>query len=156
MASINVGFMENRNRSRILKPPGGGTSDIFGTAEIQQPKNTSVRKECAIKQIIEQKNEEIVVEKKNSVVVEEIIDNLKINEENENALNENKEETIEKVENGDKEIVKEEMIEDKTEKKTDEIVKDIKVVEKKAEIPDSTPTRFKNRVPPGGYSSGLW
>lgn len=31
MANVFVGLPEHRNSSRVLKPPGGGTSNIFGT-----------------------------------------------------------------------------------------------------------------------------
>lgn len=35
--NINVGLTEGRNSSRILKPPGGGHSDIFGIRELNPP-----------------------------------------------------------------------------------------------------------------------
>lgn len=34
MANIHVGFIDQRSCNRILKPPGGGTSNIFGTEAI--------------------------------------------------------------------------------------------------------------------------
>lgn len=46
MANVYVGFHDQRNSSRVLKPPGGGTSNIFGGEIIPDviPQNSS-RKE---------------------------------------------------------------------------------------------------------------
>ncbi|XP_055626659.1 jupiter microtubule associated homolog 1-like [Toxorhynchites rutilus septentrionalis] len=35
MSEFNVGLPDNRNSSRVLKPPGGGNSDIFGPSEVK-------------------------------------------------------------------------------------------------------------------------
>lgn len=35
--NFNVGLGEGRNSSRVLKPPGGGHTDIFGVHEEEKP-----------------------------------------------------------------------------------------------------------------------
>lgn len=112
--SFNVGFSNERNSSRVLKPPGGGHTDIFGIGEVQEPKKPQkindepAAVEAEIKTETEQKSTE--EESQQKPPEEEVV----VNKTEEN--NENK-------------IVKEE--------------------------PKQEPPR-RVRVPPGGFSSGLW
>lgn len=46
--NINVGLADGRLSSRVLKPPGGGHTDIFGVSEVSETgltQNTSVNNE---------------------------------------------------------------------------------------------------------------
>lgn len=36
--NVNVGLSDGRNSSRILKPPGGGHTDIFGAQHDEEPR----------------------------------------------------------------------------------------------------------------------
>lgn len=44
MSSVNynIGFSNQRNSSRVLKPPGGGHTDIFGVKDVQQQKEPEI------------------------------------------------------------------------------------------------------------------
>lgn len=106
--SFNIGFSNERNSSRVLKPPGGGHTDIFGVKE-DPPVVQPVKEEGG--------------ENGNKT---------------ENGANE-EEPQPQKIE---EDLV----IEDKT--PVDENVKPKE--ESKAEPPK------RMRVPPGGFSSGLW
>lgn len=94
MSSVNfsVGFPSERNSSRVLKPPGGGHTDIFGVKDLQQ-----------------------------GPIKEVVFDDQ------------------EKAETGSNEMKP---------PKVDEVAK------AKEEAKPDVPRR--GRVPPGGFSSGLW
>lgn len=45
--NVNVGFSNERNSSRVLKPPGGGHTDIFN---VDHKESSTVHKETVIKE----------------------------------------------------------------------------------------------------------
>lgn len=106
--SFNVGFSNERNSSRVLKPPGGGHTDIFGVQETPQPKSQDLEDVAHPIKEAEVGNEEI------------------------------------KTENG--------TIEEEVQKAVDEVINEN--VKPKEEPKTDPPKRV--RVPPGGFSSGLW
>lgn len=103
MSSVNfsVGFQNERNSSRVLKPPGGGHTDIFGVGKLQ-----------------EQKKEQ-------------------------EAVKEHENETAE---------AKEQKVESKAHEEQNQKIREEETVKSKLEPEPSKPLR----VPPGGFSSGLW
>lgn len=111
--NFNIGFSTDRNSSRVLKPPGGGHTDIFNVKDVD---------------VVEQKKR-VVVEQSSSSTIKETL------------IVENKSETSETVENVENNG-KESEVENEKPKQEQEI--------KAAE-----PVK-RTRVPPGGFSSGLW
>lgn len=103
--NVNIGFSEGRNSSRVLKPPGGGHSDIFGIRE-EKPKTKTAP-----------------VLPTNNITAHEINDKKNLKEE--------------EIKNEDEKVVS----------------SNITVVEESSK---PVPTVQRVRVPPGGYSSGLW
>lgn len=95
--SFNIGIGEGRNSSRVLKPPGGGHTDIFGVHE-----EAPINKTTAVPPV----------------------NNIIITDKSANEI----------------------------EKEQDENKEDKPVDEPKQESPSAQ----RVRVPPGGFSSGLW
>lgn len=135
--SFNIGLTTSKNSSRVIKPPGGGHSDIFGVNtngnEVITPSKKrnvppSTITSCFVHE--EQKTRTQIMEKK--INTEEW--NGKIEEEN-NFVNNYKDENTESLKQGNKET-------DENKKPNDE--------EKIATVPK------RQRVPPGGFSSALW
>lgn len=149
MANIYVGFHDQRNSSRVLKPPGGGSSDIFGT-DAFKIKNEEVNSapSTPAKGDVDSKNQNTPEDKSDSNNVDNTkeehsnsdgpkIENLSINEENE-----------EKQEDASGEA--------KGEKKPDTISSIIRQDDKVQSSGTESEKKTPQRVPPGGYSSGLW
>lgn len=105
--NVNIGLADSRS-SRVLKPPGGGHTDIFGAPEP-------------------------VVRGKSRAPPSQIGDCFKM-------------EAQEKVQKVDDEIKL------KGENEENSVPTQEKEIEEKKEIPQ--PQRI--RIPPGGFSSGLW
>lgn len=113
--SINVGISDERKSSRVLKPPGGGHSDIFGVKEeIPLPKKAQPPK-SEISQCF----------------AAPPFDKSAAQSENQNEGNK----TVSQNSNGTA---------------TDENTKPAGEEEKTVKPPQRV------RVPPGGFSSGLW
>lgn len=71
-ANINIGFSNDRNSSRVLKPPGGSHTDIFGVGDLQtHPKPQSDDKEVTAVNAIETEGQKEDVTGKNSKENEE-------------------------------------------------------------------------------------
>lgn len=104
--NINVGMMDSRNSSRVLKPPGGGHSDIFGIYDQQNPQTPKVKYNQP------------------RSTINEVFGGT----EPDNTTNKQKTEEEQKEENAN---------------------------ENEAP-PKPIPTPQRTRVPPGGFSSGLW
>ncbi|XP_018579982.1 jupiter microtubule associated homolog 1 [Anoplophora glabripennis] len=152
MANIYVGFHDQRSSSRVLKPPGGGSSDIFGTGpvkakneEIKSAPNTPSKNDVDTKNQInpeEKSDSDSVtnnkqVEQSNSEEIK--IENLSINEENGEKLEDRPSET--------KATSKPDTISSII-RQDDQVEVQSPVIEPEKKTPQ--------RVPPGGYSSGLW
>lgn len=162
--NVNVGFIDDRNSSRVLKPPGGGTSDIFGT-RYEKP---APQKVTSAEAQVENKVEE--VSKENGKSVDDTVKNNENNKEaNGDVANEEVKSNGTKIE----EIKTEEVTVEETtvaEQKIEELkIEDSKSEEKSEQSvgksvynniiqePDNTPKKPSGkRVPPGGFSSGLW
>lgn len=112
--NFNVGFSNERSSSRVLKPPGGGHTDIFG-----------VSGDCH-----EQKKHQIENKSENEAASTAVIESNKTEGETneQESLKQNDEEVNGKSSDDNK----------------------LKKDESQPEIPKRT------RVPPGGFSSGLW
>ncbi|CAH2007175.1 unnamed protein product [Acanthoscelides obtectus] len=174
--NVYVGFHDQRNSSRILKPPGGGTSDIFGTNVKKVETAAKIIEETPqspLKEIIEmpvehvedttRKAEEVTTDchdSKNgmngdseSTKVEDLkVEELKINEE---VKEEN---VIEEIVNKKEECKVESKVEiTKTSKAKVATIGSI-LAQDDMEVQGFQKKNVKtpNRVPPGGYSSGLW
>ncbi|XP_072402093.1 uncharacterized protein [Diabrotica undecimpunctata] len=122
--SFNIGLTEAKNSSRVLKPPGGGHTDIFGInggTEITTPSKKKNVPPTTISSCFFQEDEK-----------PRTIDQL-----DNNLGKESNGQT-----NGNGNII------DENTAPTEEIKED----EKKNE---AEPAR-RVRVPPGGFSSGLW
>lgn len=116
--NFNIGFSNERNSSRVLKPPGGGHTDIFGVADVHEENNLQKDIKRSATSLIET--------------------NLTVaNELNKDSIPEN--DDFQKQNNLDEKEVVKKVDESKTNKD-----------EPKPEIPKRV------RVPPGGFSSGLW
>ncbi|XP_028134497.1 uncharacterized protein LOC114329550 [Diabrotica virgifera virgifera] len=121
--SFNIGLAEAKNSSRVLKPPGGGHTDIFGItggSEITTPSKKKNVPPTTISSCFFQEDEK-----------PRAIDQL------DNLDNESNGQT-----NGNGNIIDENTAP----------AQEIKEDEKKNEA--EPPRRV--RVPPGGFSSGLW
>ncbi|VEN45134.1 unnamed protein product [Callosobruchus maculatus] len=181
MTNVFVGFHDQRSCSRILKPPGGGTSDIFGTnirkteipAKIEETPAKVVEEapETPSDEVIEKPVEpvEVTPPQKEEPAPDHHDSKNGMNGDSETAKPEDLkvEELSIKEDKITAEIVnrKEECkIETHSEESRTKVSKqkidtigsilqqdDIEVagVQKKT-------VKSPNRVPPGGYSSGLW
>ncbi|XP_072389626.1 uncharacterized protein [Diabrotica undecimpunctata] len=119
--SFNIGLTGTKNSSRVLKPPGGGHTDIFGVngdSENTKPSKKQIISPTSITSCLCHEKEE---KPKENDQLESILD---------------KELNFEKKCNDNS-------FDDVKEAKNDE----------KKNIPEP-PRRI--RVPPGGFSSGLW
>lgn len=188
MGSINIGFTDNRNSSRILKPPGGDTSDIFGVRELKKAEDVKLKSKADAEEVKvngNAKNEEDVknsekVAQPESQKPTEAAKNEKVEEKIDSI--EEKENKIENVEIGNvekntndkadtsndekkSENAEKEKMDNKNTEKSPETIKDI--LTEKPQTNGTAATneeskingavkRTKNRIPPGGYSSGLW
>lgn len=172
MANIYVGFHDRKSCNRILKPPGGGTSDIFNTSsEVANepvkvkdtstvispettPSSTPIKEEpsCPLNGMdsknVESNVQQFVQDQNSNKFSENIetpnVETLSINDENKN------------------EEVQQKSVEEKSEnievKKTQsESISCLIHDNNHKEIKVTTPEKkASHRVPPGGYSSGLW
>ncbi|KAJ8979893.1 hypothetical protein NQ317_017516 [Molorchus minor] len=125
--NINIGFGEKKNSSRVLKPPGGGHADIFGIRG-DNDVQTPARKKYHPSTTI------------NSCFIQDEV-TKPIEEEPKNG----------DLENGNQNgNIKTDEIDENTEPTKHEAEKP-----KEEENKNPTPPR-RVRVPPGGFSSGLW
>ncbi|KAJ8927524.1 hypothetical protein NQ314_019999 [Rhamnusium bicolor] len=135
MANVFVGFHDQRNSSRVLKPPGGGTSDIFGT---DAPKNTK----NGIEPTPNKRNEL-------NIATKPVLESDNQSPSDENSKNGSCEENVEQ----------ERQSESKTQVKAGITTESISSIIQQRDVQIKEPEKEKktgHRVPPGGYSSGLW
>lgn len=144
MANIYVGFHDQRSCNRILKPPGGGTSNIFGTdpPPAKKEDSKSIPGTPTKETVEETKTEEPQVEKceagdGNGENQEPQLENLSIADEN-----------------GEKQET--EPSEKRAEPRQDTISSIIRQNDKIESPVVETEKKSAHRVPPGGFSSGLW
>lgn len=123
MAQIYVGFNDQRNSSRVLKPPGGGTSDIFGTEEERGVIATMGVPQASGVETGQYRGSSIQEVLRSEAIITTVV-------------------------------------EDSIAKKTTEKVSDSTIgnILSQEEIQEKDKVKRLNspRVPPGGYSSGLW
>lgn len=138
MANIYVGFHDTRNSSRVLKPPGGGSSDIFGTEIKSAPSTPAKDSVDANNPIAPEEKSDSYTEVEERPDSEELkIGNLSIDEEN-----------------GEKD---EDLSDEaKVDKKPDTISSIIRQNDNVQSPVPEPEKKTPQRVPPGGYSSGLW
>ncbi|XP_018578386.1 uncharacterized protein LOC108916579 [Anoplophora glabripennis] len=128
--NINIGFSETRNSSRVLKPPGGGHTDIFGIREGNETQTPNKRKNHPP-----------------TTIDSCFVHNEPIKQNNtKNDVNEKE------ITNGNQNGVKTDVVDENTKPKE---IKDIEVKENDEQKEAAAPPR-RVRVPPGGFSSGLW
>ncbi|KAG5861710.1 hypothetical protein JTB14_036472 [Gonioctena quinquepunctata] len=152
MTNVFVGFQnDQKNCRRSLKPPGGGTSDFFNFALSEVDSNTSKK----MSTLGQEKKEDINIDV-------ELKEKLILDEENEkNSIGEQNCE-ITKVNEPSTEIVQtqEELKNHSTtmEMKTEMAVNTTTISNTHNEVIKEVISEKKScdRVPPGGYSKGLW
>jgi len=152
--SVNIGFFNEKKTSRVLKPPGGGHSQIFGGADEEKPrsykpKQTSSIGECFMNNDDVKQPENGHNGQQKEEIVEKPVNGLKTEQNNENG--EKTDTNTEKEVEVEKEVIEEKMPE---ESKPEEIIKEEEVKEEVKKDVVQTPQRV--RVPPGGFSSGFW
>lgn len=166
MAHVNIGFTDNRNSSRVLKPPGGDTSDIFGVKELQRAEEVKRMKCDAVDTVAVP----VAASQNNNNNNETEIKTIEIIEGGEEEKPE-KEEVKKDSSNGEEvnnlEIDKLSVVEETNStniEKTSEVIKQNSIkeilIETHTAVTETNGNgaikRTKNRIPPGGYSSGLW
>lgn len=193
MANVFIGLPEHRNSSRVLKPPGGGTSNIFGTEiipDVIPQHNRSFKEEknrgSSIQDILRTESsvtkQEQVCTRSSSVVVQQTstttsstdtadqevaalpdvaaevtckIEELKVEERSSSI------EATETDGDGNTKVLanesnSERSVEQNSSTKKGASIGDIlnqEGLEEKKKIKGQV---SQSRVPPGGYSSGLW
>lgn len=129
---FTVGLPEQRNSSRVLKPPGGGHTDIFGVREGNEthtPNKKRAQPPSTINSCFMHEDFPKPSDTKNDIKEKEDITNGNQNGSKTDFTNENLE---------PKEINKNKDENEKTEQK------------------ETAVTPRWTRVPPGGFSSGFW
>jgi len=151
---FNVGLSEARSSSRVLRPPGGGHSDIFGISEEPQQQAKRIMKQSNASSIIF----DDISEKK------QVVTSAKTEVKNAEPEEPKKDSSVEAVVNNDEPDepkkdapVKAEVknIDSEVEILNGNDVKNGEQIEEPKKEAASAPQQRK-RVPPGGYSSGLW
>lgn len=129
--NFNVGLSDGRNSSRVLKPPGGGHTDIFGVQHSEEPRTKHAHSKTEISECFASnydngdsiRKENGNTKEENTQPKEEIIKSA--------TVTDDKQATVENSEQ-----VADENLKPAEEQKT------------------AQPSRV--RVPPGGFSSGFW
>lgn len=131
--NFNIGMTNSKNSSRVIKPPGGGHSDIFGITNNENEAFTPRKRKNApvttIGSCFVHDEKEKSPAQKNSQVMN---GNSK---KEDNCISNRDENILSQVQNSQK-------IDENTEPKTAEKVESLK-----------SP---RQRIPPGGFSSALW
>ena len=146
-STFNIGLMSEKNSSRVLRPPGGGHSDIFGIKqdEIATPskrKNHQTSTIGSCFNMVEETKEPLT----NNYANKYEENNLKGQENNQNV--EEKHDIVEEINlNGD-EIKESDHVDN-------EIIENTAPTQKEI-VPEPAPASRRVRVPPGGFSSALW
>lgn len=164
MANIFVGFHDRKSSSRILKPPGGGTSDIFNTAvtekkpEFNNLKSSDPVTITNISPTTTPTKEELPCPLNGSATKED----QQNGDKNESNTETPKIETLNIIDQCQKEESQDTKVDgnqckvEEQDVKTESISSLIHENQHK-EVKVTTPEKkVYQRVPPGGYSSGLW
>nr|CAI5864775.1 unnamed protein product [Callosobruchus analis] len=180
MTNVFVGFHDQRSCSRILKPPGGGTSDIFGTnirktetpsKDIEETPTKAPQTPEAIEKPIEPvevtqpqtdqsatdshdskngMNGDAQIAKPEDLKVEELSLKEEIKEDKITA------EIVNRKEECKIETHTEESRTKLSKQKIDTIGSILQQDDIEVGSVQKKNVKSPNRVPPGGYSSGLW
>lgn len=169
MANIYVGFHDRKSCNRILKPPGGGTSDIFNTSlgekvvESDNAKSTLLLSETTPIIATEENNVDCPV---NGTDIKTSDGKIGTEENQPSCVNVPDNSEDPKIETLN---ISDENNKDEAQEKTDDKKDIAEVNSPKSESISSvihenqhkekvtTPEKkIGQRVPPGGYSSGLW
>ncbi|XP_050300481.1 uncharacterized protein LOC126739000 [Anthonomus grandis grandis] len=179
MTHVFVGFHDQRNSSRVLKPPGGGTSNIFGGDIVpdvipHSPRKDVKHRESSIQEVLKTesvstiKSEETTTtsnvvrqeeqKEEQTVAPPPDVISCKIEQMTIEKKTSSKSEVSETDSDGNKTVVaSEEEHQHSCVKKGGATIGNIlsqdDIVEVKKVKGASSPGQ---RVPPGGYSSGLW
>ncbi|CAG9762115.1 unnamed protein product [Ceutorhynchus assimilis] len=170
MANVYVGFHDQRNSSRVLKPPGGGTSSIFNNDFIPDvvPKTTPVKdnakyKTSSIQDVLQTSTKTTTTSSTTTTTNNEVnestpditcqVEQMKIVESS------TKSEVTETDSSGNEKVIASDSKSDgsvehsfKKGASIGDILNQDDIMEKK-KVKGSP---GHQRVPPGGYSSGLW
>nr|CAH7766385.1 unnamed protein product [Callosobruchus chinensis] len=182
MTNVFVGFHDQRSCSRILKPPGGGTSDIFGT-NIQKIETPVKDIEETPAKVVEEAPQvpEVIEKPVEAVEVVQIEQSVTDSHDSKNGMNGDSEtakpEDLKVAELSIHEEIKEdkitaEIVNRKEECKIETHSEESRTKVSKQKIDtigsilqqddiqvagvQKKNVKSPNRVPPGGYSSGLW
>ncbi|KAL1512932.1 hypothetical protein ABEB36_002431 [Hypothenemus hampei] len=174
MANVFVGFPEHRNSSRVLKPPGGGTSNIFGQDIIPDiiPRKETKHRGSTIQDVL--RTETVT----NNVTKDEEQTHTDVLEENESGSLKNIDSIPDVAAKVSREIEELKIVEKSSIVETDsvkntEILTTETVIQQNANVKKGSSIgdilnqddilekkkvkgQTHQRVPPGGYSSGLW
>ncbi|XP_050313901.1 uncharacterized protein LOC126748600 [Anthonomus grandis grandis] len=133
--SFNIGLTTDKNSSRVLRPPGGSHSDIFGLRDVQNEIATPSKKRVTPQSTIG-----------GCFQMADEVDKAKCaKEELEPAKGEQVEDPQKRTDNG----IDENKAPKQEELKTEQEIPKMKKLE------DPIPVSKRGRVPPGGFSSGL-
>lgn len=141
--SFTIGLNERKNSSRVLKPPGGGHSDIFGindNSEMLTPSKKMMGPPTTINSCFV--HEEINAKSKDKI---DYVNNGSDAKNEKNGIENHGSDT----ENGSDENGHATSTPDENTLPTTEEIKEVK------ELPTPEPPK-RVRVPPGGFSSALW
>lgn len=136
-----VGLSSARNSSKVLRPPGGGSSDIFGLNEV------------------EPENDEKAVPKQQAGAGADMIGVSDVDKENTKDTDNNEKKPhrgASSFQLGDEQPEDQEAnCKRKSVDPLTGLILGEKVVEKEKGVEVAPPTKT-GRIPPGGYSAGLW
>ncbi|KAL3289126.1 hypothetical protein HHI36_003565 [Cryptolaemus montrouzieri] len=160
MSFITVGYSDKLNGRKPIKPPGGGMSEIFSNLQEQPKNNNKIEEKTTVITNNSSSNangdtETKICQKVESLKVEENSNEVKTTVESKKTEVKQTTQTnnYEASVNGNTQILKDEKI--KTETIVTSSVKPVNNIIHSDEKDSATPQR-RTRVPPGGYSSGLW
>ncbi|KAK9877422.1 hypothetical protein WA026_018535 [Henosepilachna vigintioctopunctata] len=165
MSFITVGYTDKANRRNPMKPPGGGMSDIF-SSNYEEPATNGKKSNKIVQSSViatdETKTQENghtetkICEQIKTLTVEENSNEVKTTETSNKVIEINTKTTDIKVNeeatNGNTKVESNICTNEKLTQSTKKAVNNIFP----SEETDSGSALKRNRVPPGGYSSGLW
>ncbi|XP_060532155.1 uncharacterized protein LOC132705539 [Cylas formicarius] len=176
MANVFVGFHDNRSCNRILKPPGGGTSNIFGTDRMPDVVPLTLPKLDKASSVQETLQSEVVAttasldgtaasDTKQQAAEEMVPDVVAATTDNIGSLQiqESRDDSTTTKSTEIDSVVTSSVVTRTVEVKSAsksstiaDVLKQEGVAVEDVDLAKKPKIKSPNRVPPGGYSSGLW